>query len=695
MGGSTERDVEDVADDRASLFSDPQIGSGDKRLLFNEMPYSSVPGNLHLSSDEAIERFIGRHGRVNVVRQLARDLAEREAEVGLLRRQNEDRERELRKMLVESGVSWSDIDKRLMNMTATSMRKPDIVINELMGEALGSRLEDEEVEEDVEGEDEEEEGEGDVTLEAVVENPASGAASNDDGNNTRSRSQSTRSWVGYILRKDENATPESPEHLIAKRAQGAGAPESNIVSSSASTSSYQDHGPMELNDIVPQNIQPPTLLQSWNDHYGSQQDYLTDRYGFIYDRKRRKPKEHDGDDVEASNVEAESVRSVSSSSMQQPPPAPPQVMPEQNGIQLSTSQPVTQTQTTASSQKPKTPGSSVRMLLAQLTDMHDGVQKAQTAKWDEFFRKVNSEPVISRGQLLGVSGAQLREAGNGKALWKEFKELVSQGVPVAYRPKIWGECSGAWTLKEPGTYDNLLNRTGEAEEALGQIELDLYRTMPYNVFFGGNGPGVAKLRRVLVAFSRWNPQVGYCQGMNVIAAILLLTYATEEDAFWSLVSLVENILPEGYFSPPLLTSRADQRVFNHYFARFLPKLNEHFTNLNVQIDAITFDWFLSCFTDALPADVLFRIWDVFLCVEGPVHLFRVALALFRIHERQLLDLKTGAEIYSFMKNLVNQPVRVTELTSNANAYYNQITDKDLRSHRQNEINILKQSLNHD
>jgi len=43
-----------------------------------------------------------------------------------------------------------------------------------------------------------------------------------------------------------------------------------------------------------------------------------------------------------------------------------------------------------------------------------------------------------------------------------------------------------------------------------------------------------------------NPDVGYCQGMNVVAAILLLTYATEEDAFWSLVSLIENILPAGY-----------------------------------------------------------------------------------------------------------------------------------------------------
>lgn len=46
----------------------------------------------------------------------------------------------------------------------------------------------------------------------------------------------------------------------------------------------------------------------------------------------------------------------------------------------------------------------------------------------------------------------------------------------------------------------------------------------------------------------------------MIAASLLLITPTEEDAFWVLVSIVENILPKTYFEPSLLASRADQIV---------------------------------------------------------------------------------------------------------------------------------------
>jgi small G protein signaling modulator 3 len=35
-----------------------------------------------------------------------------------------------------------------------------------------------------------------------------------------------------------------------------------------------------------------------------------------------------------------------------------------------------------------------------------------------------------------------------------------------------------------------------------EIEKDVGRTMPLNIFFGGDGAGVVKLRRVLTAYSR-------------------------------------------------------------------------------------------------------------------------------------------------------------------------------------------------
>lgn len=174
--------------------------------------------------------------------------------------------------------------------------------------------------------------------------------------------------------------------------------------------------------------------------------------------------------------------------------------------------------------------------------------------------------------------------------------------------------------------------------------------------------------------------------------MLLLVFATEEDAFWLLVSLVENILPTGYFSPPLLTSRADQRVFNQLFKDLLPQLSAHLTLIHVEVEAITFNWFLSCFTDTLPPDVLFRVWDVFLCVEGEVYLFRLALALFKIYEPELMKLITASEVYSFMKQLNNQPVRVESLIKQADQFNQQVVDHSVKQMRLQEIDKLLEEL---
>lgn len=68
---------------------------------------------------------------------------------------------------------------------------------------------------------------------------------------------------------------------------------------------------------------------------------------------------------------------------------------------------------------------------------------------------------------------------------------------------------------------------------------------------------VVKLRRVLRAYSWRNPNIGYCQGLNRLAAIALL-FLDEEDAFWCLVSIVEHTLPGDYYDKSLIGSQTDQ-----------------------------------------------------------------------------------------------------------------------------------------
>jgi hypothetical protein len=45
------------------------------------------------------------------------------------------------------------------------------------------------------------------------------------------------------------------------------------------------------------------------------------------------------------------------------------------------------------------------------------------------------------------------------------------------------------------------------------------------------------LFHVLGAYSMYNQEIGYCQGMSQIAALLLM-YMEEEEAFWALSALM-------------------------------------------------------------------------------------------------------------------------------------------------------------
>ena len=91
--------------------------------------------------------------------------------------------------------------------------------------------------------------------------------------------------------------------------------------------------------------------------------------------------------------------------------------------------------------------------------------------------------------------------------------------------------------------------------------------------------------------------------MNLVASTLLLVHADEEEAFWVLAALVERILPEGFFSPTLLPSRACPLVLLDYVQENMPKLASHLAELGIDLPAICFSWFLSLFTDCLPVEV--------------------------------------------------------------------------------------------
>ncbi|KAJ6133812.1 hypothetical protein N7523_000134 [Penicillium sp. IBT 18751x] len=395
----------------------------------------------------------------------------------------------------------------------------------------------------------------------------------------------------------------------------------------------------------------------------------------------------------------------------------------------------------------------VKLLLEQLTDLHDTLQRDRTVRWNEFLRKVRAErrkegeaaaaaaaaaatstdrsltvvdtpeATLADGEVIGIAG--LGNKGKvGRNKWREFRSLVLGGIPVALRAKVWSECSGASAMRIPGYYGDLVRGVGGTEpdvSVVAQIDMDIRRTLTDNVFFR-KGPGVEKLREVLLAYSRRNEEVGYCQGMNLIAASLLLIMPTAEDAFWILASMIEIILPEHYYDHGLLASRADQVVLRQYISELLPKLSAHLEDLGVELEALTFQWFLSVFTDCLSAEALYRVWDVVLCLNvtsavpngpgptvssassvkdgndkatptseespsgsggGSTFLFQVALALLKLNEPQLLTTcSTPAALYTYINHqMTNHAISIDGLIQASEALRNMVRREDVVSRR--------------
>ncbi|KAK9919170.1 hypothetical protein WJX75_009858 [Coccomyxa subellipsoidea] len=236
---------------------------------------------------------------------------------------------------------------------------------------------------------------------------------------------------------------------------------------------------------------------------------------------------------------------------------------------------------------------------------------------------------------------------------EKLKKLCRKGVPPQHRPWVWMSLSGATERQREhmvNYYDAMVHMGESTSEFAHQIELDLARTFPANDYMSTE-EGQAALRRVLLAFSAHQPQVGYCQGMNYLAAMLLLALErSEEDSFWLLVSLIDDggILYQGMYSQNLVGAHVEMRSLQELVDAKLPRLRQHLEKLGCDMTIIATDWFLCLFSTSLPSETAMRCWDALLS-EGAKVLYRVALALLKTHEDVLLAQDNAGYVLREMK----------------------------------------------
>jgi len=221
-----------------------------------------------------------------------------------------------------------------------------------------------------------------------------------------------------------------------------------------------------------------------------------------------------------------------------------------------------------------------------------------------------------------------------------FRPLPSPLEPSALgRGLVWLSIIRPDELKQrfsPNLYQKLLAHQS-ADAYHRNIAKDIHRTFPNLKLFNPPYNGRAMLSHVLKAYTVYDLDIGYSQGMGFLVGMLMLHISDEETVFWCFVHLM--FAKKYNFR---LLYQGDCQVlkimliqFDACLKRHRPALYAHMSKEGIDSSMYATQWFLTIFSYRLPLPVAGLAWDLFLD-EGFKAVFQIGLEIFAMLEDELM-----------------------------------------------------------
>lgn len=245
----------------------------------------------------------------------------------------------------------------------------------------------------------------------------------------------------------------------------------------------------------------------------------------------------------------------------------------------------------------------------------------------------NSKIKFSKDDWESFFSSNIQDYSN-----KRFISSIQDGLPSSLRPYIWIRIAKVGKLKL-NYFENIYERLISINNStfVSSINKDIERT-----FFAEELSSESKmgLFNILKAYSEFDRNIGYCQGINFLALQILTVLKEEENSFWVLIYLMNDRGWRNLFLPGTPKLIKLMKQFEITIKTNLPKLHEHLKKVGMVFDELC-GLFQSYFTTIFSFQVLnsfsLRVWDLFFHKEGYA-IIEILINLLYLNETHILGL---------------------------------------------------------
>lgn len=223
---------------------------------------------------------------------------------------------------------------------------------------------------------------------------------------------------------------------------------------------------------------------------------------------------------------------------------------------------------------------------------------------------------------------------------KELAESISRGFPDELRGIIWQLIASSKSATLEEIFESICKEPSPHEKA---IKRDLSRTS-----FIKNASSDS-LFRIIKAYSLFDPEVGYTQGMAFITVPLLLNM-TEPEAFSLLVSLMKYYELRQFFLPDMPGLHLRLYQFDRLLEDTLPSVHVHLSRQGVRSSMYASQWFLTLFAYKFPLQIVLRIFDIVIA-EGSEAILKFGVALMKRNADTIMSLEFD-DVLAFLKEKI-------------------------------------------